>query len=1301
MSGEIPPATLDEPAETPVALLPLTPRYNESKHSVYVDAVVGALVASRKLRWWQLFAWTQRVINRAKADDSRGLRSWRFQAPGEAIRNIALTGGYGVGKSSILQEVARRNRRKVLQISLSTLSPEGSSSLKASTLVDSKSSNESRVSGDNQLNPVTSTKTNQIQKEIVKQLLYREEPAKMPGSRFKRIGRFQFWRAVSISVIFGLFATLASYLAGWTTQLGAEESLGNLELWLHAVVFSVAFLAVLSILFLNHNRFQIRQVKVAKAEIALTSDAVNYFDRYLDEIVYFFEVTKRDVVIFEDIDRFDDPHIFETLRALNTLLNGAGQLHRRHIRFIYAIKDSIFIKLGDVANETVSVPSERGVSKTQDDLNSEELERANRTKFFDLVVPVVPFISHRNARNLMDEVLRDINGKIDPKLIDLAARHITDMRLIKNVRNEFVIFKSKVLKADDGGELKLSDNALLAMMLYKNIHLDDFEKIKPGTSKLDNLRRASLEIIAHCQSQLSADSQQVRRQLADLTIADQRSKQLAESLETYASRLGRHISVSSTAIPRFYLGGVDRTHEIGAPTFWNDFASVTDSLQVNFQEPSSGTIRAQLQITKEDAVAVFGAEVSSGVAWDEANRDELSKQLQSIERNREVLAAIDWDYLYKNNQFVDDSGKSLAVHAEALESSLARELVAGGFLGRDFALYTSTYYAGRVSSNAQNFLMHNVERNVLEPLFALSADEVDAIISDRGDSILRDHGMYNVNVLDRLLVENVEADKGADQEKRSAQADILIESLATENADAQLFLDMYLVHGEEKLALVRRLASRWGEIFKFITTREELDLEQRLLLFDAALAGASGEVVYQVGDNGTRAFIEVNIANLPILTTLALEAPEGDRLAQLLISAGVRVNELSVLSEALRRAVIENSGYKVSRVNLELAIGEENLALDNIRKRDPKIYQYVLDNLESYLEDLRTHRNDAVTIESSYDVASILSNVAEKPELLIARLLDMADPRVQISYISEVPQSIWVALASKQQFPANFSNITSYINTVEGIDSNLALILESAGEVSGLTGISEEDKVALGATILGASNVLPAPELRVKLIVGLGLSSGLPLSKVPSESGRLLGLLVEKKVVPDDEETFALALKQDWKSREFLISRSQAFYDFMTPTQVPLADVAPMMASPLVSIKIKDEVLAQADDYVVSDHRAAMESLATHALSGKDSMKLPIALVSRMATAGVDASQIVQLLVPILVELPVAQLSIILTTMGAPYAKAAIQIGSRPRFPNTKADFALANRLKDLDVARTVTRTDKHIIVNMRNADRS
>ena len=106
-----------------VKLRSLAPRYEQSQHESYVRHLESAV------------------------EDPKN-------------KNIALTGRYGTGKSSILDEfLARQSNKgqKTLRISINTLGPDGDEDL-----------------------------TNRIQKELVKQLVYRAAPGEVKRSRFAR-----------------------------------------------------------------------------------------------------------------------------------------------------------------------------------------------------------------------------------------------------------------------------------------------------------------------------------------------------------------------------------------------------------------------------------------------------------------------------------------------------------------------------------------------------------------------------------------------------------------------------------------------------------------------------------------------------------------------------------------------------------------------------------------------------------------------------------------------------------------------------------------------------------------------------------------------------------------------------------------------------------------------------------------------------------------------------------------------------------------------------------------------------------
>lgn len=145
-------------------------------------------------------------------------------------------------------------------------------------------------------------------------------------------------------------------------------------------------------------------------------------------------------MIVEDLDRFNDPEIFTKLRELNLLLNQNEKLNR-HIRFIYAIKDDMFLD-------------------------------KNRAKFFDFIIPVIPHLSSSNSLDVLKVKLTKANliqGLSTKFLYDIML-YVDDMRVLNNTVNEFIIYKENL----NVKEMGLDMNKLLAIILYKNIFPNDF-----------------------------------------------------------------------------------------------------------------------------------------------------------------------------------------------------------------------------------------------------------------------------------------------------------------------------------------------------------------------------------------------------------------------------------------------------------------------------------------------------------------------------------------------------------------------------------------------------------------------------------------------------------------------------------------------------------------------------------------------------------------------------------------------------------------------------------------------------------
>ena len=96
------------------------------------------------------------------------------------VMNIALTGPYGSGKSSIIKSFLKVYKRHVLQISLAAFLPEDATA-------------------------VGKVSRQEIERSILQQMLYGADANRLPLSRFKRIQSPGRWAALaSLFVAFGL-----------------------------------------------------------------------------------------------------------------------------------------------------------------------------------------------------------------------------------------------------------------------------------------------------------------------------------------------------------------------------------------------------------------------------------------------------------------------------------------------------------------------------------------------------------------------------------------------------------------------------------------------------------------------------------------------------------------------------------------------------------------------------------------------------------------------------------------------------------------------------------------------------------------------------------------------------------------------------------------------------------------------------------------------------------------------------------------------------------------------------------------
>lgn len=1224
-----------DPNETSPSLLALTPLYDSDQHGLYFAAIDEAL----------------------RAKTSR------------KIRNIALTGSYGVGKSSILEQVITRHKRHSVSISLSTLG-----------FADD-------VAPDDGVAKTASTKTNRIQKEIVKQLLYSQDPVRMPGSRYRRVTRFRSWRELGLALLIAAPLTIAFYLIGWSAALGVLARLPKDGLdWINIPLYFALAIFVMAGRKILHNRIHVDSISAGSTTIALSTKSATFFDEYLDEIVYFFERTRVSIVVFEDIDRFDEPHIFETLRSLNALLNGARQLRQRNIRFVYAIKDSIFDEIGArAAAEEIGAVEEKKARRTtagvDEDAAQAEISRANRTKFFDLVIPVVPFVTHLSARNALKDLLNEVDGhKVSVALMTLAASHVADMRLIKNIRNEFVVFRNRVIV---NNKLGLNDDGLLAMMLYKSTHLADFEKIKAGESDLDHLYDAYRTFIntAIAERQISLGT--LRRRREGLRPVAPNADKFGDKLEAHIERFLRQTGGNDRAHSMTFDGEDIEFAALHERNFWESLAAKESSLDVTYQFviPSWGNVFTRTaSFTREDIAAVVGEALKTD-RWLGAQRAALDQRIASTSEELEFLRGATLRKLVSRKAITAADVSFDAAVESTMKSKLARQLVRNGYIDSDFTRYTSIFHSGLLSGEATSFIEKHVDRNLPDLNYILTPGDVDAILRDRGKGLLGEKTGLNVCILDHLLA--------APNDPRTVA---YVENLTAYTADEKALVDPYLENGNRASELVQLFAKSWSGTLKLLASDAPLDEHRRLALIDVALRAIDSKMGYELPPSFSDLML-AHYQDMPVFQDADLSTEQAERLATVLDAVGLEVSSLPALGPQTSRAFVAHGHYALTRANLQFALGPDSdgFALDEIRDANDAVYARVLRDVHAYVAQLDPSE---LTIRTSTNFAALLGDIHRAAPDELRAVVERAETDLVVASIRTLPSEAWQTLADLKRFPLNYSNVRAYFSEF-GIDAHLARLLADADEITDTpyTDEAETEKRTLALGIIEASTLIPNPAARAKLAASLHLKGFIPPDSIPQERGELVGRLIEEVIIQGSAESFTRLNPNDWPGLEYAISVSD-FADFMSPIELPAALLGDFFASRKVSDEARDVVISRFDEFTADASVQTLHVVADWVVA--NGKRLPLAVVTRLASE-LDAMRIVGLLEPLLPQLDLSSLRSILAVVGGDYAAISTPTRKRPLFSATRGMLALAQRLRALGVVTKIDEANGGVRLSMKH----
>lgn len=374
----------------------------------------------------------------------------------EDVRNVAISGTYGSGKSSIIKTFERNYPKyKCLNLSLAAFAEEFQSLQNDSNSGNKTQGNKANVDGQSFVDPNV-VQMEQLEFSLVQQFFYHVKASGIPDSRFGRIRRWNRTEKVIWSIAILLFAISLFYVVNSDKFFDLLPSLKVYTDYLRYISLGIiggGLLVISYRLVTFFHKMSGGHIKFMDYEVDVKKDIkVSVFNRYLDELVYLFQTTGYQVVVLEDLDRFKNTSIYTKLRELNQLLNQSEDIGRR-IVFVYALRDDIFH-------------------------TSQE-----RTKFFDYIIPLLPHTSVANSASQFVKELGTLVGDSDDEcalhksFLNDVAPFIGDLRTIKAIVSDFKI-TSKRLNS------KLKKDNLLAIIIYKNLCPKDFELIYEGKGSI-------------------------------------------------------------------------------------------------------------------------------------------------------------------------------------------------------------------------------------------------------------------------------------------------------------------------------------------------------------------------------------------------------------------------------------------------------------------------------------------------------------------------------------------------------------------------------------------------------------------------------------------------------------------------------------------------------------------------------------------------------------------------------------------------------------------------------------------------
>ncbi len=369
------------------------------------------------------------------------------------LTNIAISGYFGIGKSSVLKTFSKEETKNFLHISLIDFS-----------------NNADMHEQDNNFE-----KANKLEAALCRQIISACRKKEFPKLRFQTVPEEisfpKLWGLIIFITMYSfvlLSSLFSNYISDFSHKLGFDfGGYGSLILYILCIILSVVLVFLCAFYILKHMKIKEFGLKASKNNLEASASWIegneSVLEKYRFDLIYVLEKLSRfyDAIIFEDMDRIDTKiciKIFSQLREINICTNNRINQRKKKnktsnsaLRFIYVINDDLTGKL-------------------------------NQTKFFDYIISIIPSLSVSNVKEKFEALIFDelkINLLPTERDTILSAVELCpdllDYRTLNQIKNDYGLFSS-IIKESKINVIN-KEGALLAFVMYKVLCPGDYHLI--------------------------------------------------------------------------------------------------------------------------------------------------------------------------------------------------------------------------------------------------------------------------------------------------------------------------------------------------------------------------------------------------------------------------------------------------------------------------------------------------------------------------------------------------------------------------------------------------------------------------------------------------------------------------------------------------------------------------------------------------------------------------------------------------------------------------------------------------------